>query len=385
MTIFDTGAPGALFFENFIPFKSLHNQIRVKEYLNNIISSKKIPHAFLFSGTDGVGKETAAIEFAKLLNFTFADKNIFLRIEKFINNFNEPYVKYIFPLPRGKGETSDNTAYEKLTNVEIENIRTELKRKSENPYYNFNIPKANTIKVNSIREINKFLSLQYEENTYRIILISHAENMNEEAQNALLKNLEEPPDGTIFILVTSKPDNLFQTIISRCWLVEFDPLDVESLVKILVNNFGIGKNEAVEVAPFAEGSVTAAMNLLSNDFEKMLDTTIQLLRNCLGKRYQSAFKILTPYLTESEKKSFQLILKLIVIWLNDVQKNKYEINDYYFSKYEETFKKFNQKFTKSDISQLVTKIENINGFVNKNCNMNVLASNLIFEIASLGY
>ena len=63
--------------------------------------------------------------------------------------------------------------------------------------------------------------------------------MNTEAQNALLKNLEEPPEGVIFILCTSSPEKLRETIRSRCWRINFQPLDDNQLYEILVEKFAL--------------------------------------------------------------------------------------------------------------------------------------------------
>lgn len=385
MTSFNPGANSALFFENFTPFSNLFEQDRVKEYLLKIVNSNNIPHAFLFSGKVGTGKETAAIELIKLINFTLGNKKNYSHSEKIISNLSEPYVKYIFPLPRGKNEIAGQTAYEKLSNEEMEQVREELEQKRSNLYYRMNIPKSNAIKVNSIREINKFLSLQQDEETYRLILISRAEYMGEESQNTLLKNLEEPPERTIFILTTSQPELLRETIKSRCWTIQFDPLSQNTVEMILIKNFNVSIDDAKSVAHFADGSIVTALELLENDIKSILEDTINLLRNCLAKRYHSAQKIISPFLPESQKRSFQLITNLIILWLNDVQKNKYSINNYYFENYRETLFKFNQKFPDSDLNTLISKIENIHNAVESNCNMNVLASNLIFEIASLSY
>ena len=136
------------------------------------------------------------------------------------------------PLPRGKSETDQNDPYEKLSDDEIELINSEFQKKSKNLFYKIQIPRANFIKISSIRDIKKFLSLNYDDVKYRVILVSQAHLMNEESQNALLKNLEEPPDGVIFILCTPYPEKLRETIRSRCWKINFQPLENETIAKI---------------------------------------------------------------------------------------------------------------------------------------------------------
>lgn len=178
-------------------WSGIYGQESAKHLLNSIIESDKIPHALLFKGNEGVGKEFAAIRFAQALNAKHSCSESRHRINHLIENLNEPYIKYIFPLPRGKNEIESNGPMEKLSQEDNDLIKEELKEKVNNHYYQFKIPKANQIKINSIRDIKKFLSVSYDDIKFRFILISKAHLMNEPAQNALLKNLEEPPEGVI--------------------------------------------------------------------------------------------------------------------------------------------------------------------------------------------
>ena len=213
--------------DNF--FENIDGQTRVKNILTNFALTSNIPHALLFTGNEGVGKEKIAIQFAQMINLKRVKNSERQKILNLMANFSEPYLKYIIPLPRGKNETDSDGPTDKLSNEEIEQLRIELRKKIDNPYYKINLPKANTIKINSIRDIKKFLAMDYSDIAYRIVIISSAHLMNEAAQNALLKNLEEPPPGVVFILITSFPERLRETIRSRCWNVNFDPLTNEDL------------------------------------------------------------------------------------------------------------------------------------------------------------
>ena len=173
-------------------WNGIFGQQSVLEILDKLISSSNIPNALLFTGIDGIGKEFTAIKFTSTLNAS--GKTDSEHLERIISSYAEPYVKYIYPLPRGKNESDDNGPFEKLSADDLDLIKEELQKKIENPYYKIIIPKANKIKISSIRDIKKFLSLNYSDIQYRTVLISDAHLMNDEAQNALLKNLEEPPE-----------------------------------------------------------------------------------------------------------------------------------------------------------------------------------------------
>ena len=78
----------------------IYGQNAVTEIFEKMITSNNIPHALLFTGIEGIGKELAAIKFTAAVNGVDTNKDN--RINKIVNSFSEPYVKYIYPLPRGK-------------------------------------------------------------------------------------------------------------------------------------------------------------------------------------------------------------------------------------------------------------------------------------------
>ncbi|WP_274629015.1 DNA polymerase III subunit delta' [Arvimicrobium flavum] len=89
--------------------------------------------------------------------------------------------------------------------------------------------------VDEIRKINRFLSMTSHDGGYRIVIVDPADDMNTNAANALLKNLEEPPARTLFILIAHSPGSLLPTIRSRCQVVRLHPLDAEDLARVLEN------------------------------------------------------------------------------------------------------------------------------------------------------
>lgn len=367
-----------------IYFDEIIGNEKVKLIFKNMLEQGTIPHSLLFVGSEGVGKESAAITFAKLINSYQQNleevKNRIATIQK----LSEPYIKYILPLPRGKNETDQNDPYEKLSNEEIELIKNEFEKKSLNPFYRIQIPKANFIKINSIRDIKKFLSLNYDDIKYRVVIISRAHLMNEEAQNALLKNLEEPPEGVVFILCTAYPEKLRETIRSRCWKVHFQPLTDEELYSILTDYFKVDEKLAREVTPFADGSVQEAMLLVENDFEELREKTIRILRYSFAKKYQSAFVEFEDALSESDQLKIKLLVKMLLIWLNDFQKYRFnKMNNLFYIKHKETLEKFNSKFPQLEIKDVTDNIDRISSYLKNNINLNLAVSNIIFQLSSL--
>ena len=364
-------------------FDDIQGQERVKNILSNFNSTSKIPHALLFTGLEGVGKEAIAIRFAQLVYSDLLDGNGKVRVLKLISNLREPYLKYILPLPRGKGETESDGPIDKLSKDEIELLHEELQKKIDNPYYIISLPKANTIKINSIREIKKNLSLNFSDIAYRFIIITSAHYMNEPAQNALLKNLEEPPEGVIFILITSYPERLRETIRSRCWNVNFEPLSFDNIVNILVEKFEVDRKSAELVAPFSGGSVSTALKLFEMDIQLLSEKTISILRYSFGRKYHSAFEEFKTLLADKSAENIQLIIRMIITWLNDLQKRKLNIDHFFFKQHKETLEKFNSKFPDVELKDPVFQIDRLSSYIKNNINVNILTANIIFELSAL--
>jgi DNA polymerase-3 subunit delta' len=347
--------------------------------LSQLYKSNRVPHALLFTGYEGIGKHFTALQFAKLLNNGSVESGI----QKKISNLQEPYIKYVMPLPRGRGETASNSGTEKLSEDTISQVNSELEKKVINPYHKITIDRAFNIKINSIREINKFINVNYDDIKYRFIIINDAHLMNDEAQNALLKNLEEPPGQIIFILITPFEENLLPTIKSRCWEINFDPLSKNDITKILVKYFSVEQKTAAKAAAFAEGSVTKAIELIENDVDYLLEKTILILRYSLAKKYHTAAEEIKELTDNGSDLQLRLILLMIAKWFTDVIKNRAKIDNVYFEEFKETILKFNKKFNDIDVTQTLTKIDSLKNKMDMNVNLNIIGMNIIFEIAAI--
>lgn len=360
-------------------FLGIQGQESALNILNEIYNNKRIPHALLFSGTEGSGKFNAALQFIKLLNNEVSEISL-----KKIGNLAEPFVKLIMPLPRGKSESNSDLPTAKLSADVMDDIQYQIKAKVENPYHKISIKSANNIKISSIREINKIVSLNFDEIPYRAIIISDAHKMSVEAQNAFLKNLEEPPERIIYILLTDNPDYLLTTIKSRCWELNFAPLKDDDLVSILESNYNLVKEDFIDVLPFAHGSVTNALFLIENDLKDYLNKTILILRYALARKYHTALNEFNQIVRGNSIQAYQIVLDLIIAWFNDSLKQKHNIEKLDFKLYEETLEKFNEKFTEAKVANIVSKLVEYRNAPSKNVSLNLLVMNVIFEIASIG-
>jgi len=143
------------------------------------------------------------------------------------------------------------------------------------------------IKIDVIREIQREISLKRFEGNYKVFIIDQAEKMSQSAMNCLLKTLEEPPENSLLILVTTSQDMLTQTIISRCQIIKFNRLMDSIIHKILTEKFNLSTN-LDRITKFANGSVAKAssedfiektefVNELWSGLKSKEDDTINLL------------------------------------------------------------------------------------------------------------
>jgi len=118
---------------------------------------------------------------------------------------------------------------------------------------------AEVIKVEAVRQVVGQVTYRPFEGRYRVVVIDQADQMNDAAQNALLKTLEEPPERTILVLVTAQQDTLLATIRSRCCQVRFAPLAPHEIARALVERHGFADREANAAAALAGGSFRRAL------------------------------------------------------------------------------------------------------------------------------
>jgi len=209
------------------------------EFLRKKYESEQLSHAYLFAGTREIGKKTFAVEFVKFLNCLARPKpfypSVALREGGGEGGLDEK------PLFRSAiGGATEGQACGKCVNcqmIEKNNFPDLLIVKSINSASSIKNEKDNLeIDINQIRDAQKFLSYKSYYGSFKSVIIDDAERMDIEAQNCFLKTLEEPKGKTLLILISSKPDMLLPTIISRCQTLKFFrpkdfPLNPERLKK----------------------------------------------------------------------------------------------------------------------------------------------------------
>ena len=292
-------------------FDNIIGQDFAKKYLTNSIKKNKINHAYMFEGIDGIGKKKLSQELSKIL-------------------------------------------------LDTENVEN-------SPDYINIYPDGNSIKIAQIRKLQTDIIVK-PHNQYKIYIINQAESMTIEAQNALLKTLEEPPEYAIIILITSNKEALLDTIKSRCEIIKFLPISLVDLNNYLISQ-GIDENRAQLLSTFARGSIEKAIELSeSAEFAIMRDEIQTYIEIMLDKDILEI-----PASMEKYKKDAISILDMLINYFRDMMLLKENVDKSMIINIDKiTFlQNMSKKITYSQVSKIIDIIEDIKKKIRSNCNFNI--------------
>lgn len=182
-----------------------------------------------------------------------------------------------------------------------------------------------SIKIDVVREMLGRTSFRPFEGKRRVVLIREADTLEQQAQNALLKSLEEPPPGTMFILTTAVPGALLPTVRSRCMRLRFGRLTSAEVAAALMRDHDQSEAEARNAAPLADGSIGQALALADNDLTALRDSAMRLLQQTAGRadtqtRLQAATALVAgPSKKERTREDLAVLLRLTASMLRDLE------------------------------------------------------------------
>ena len=246
--------------------------------LISAVSMSKINHAYIFNGPDGSGKNMLAKAFAQAL---LCEKQG----------------------PEGCGECHFCKQTESGTNPDLIYIRHS---------------KENIISVDDIREsLVQDIQIKPYNGLYKVYIIDEAEKLTVQAQNALLKTIEEPPEYAVIMLLTSNVDALLPTIQSRCVTINTKPISKEEIAGYLVSHLSMEQEQADIAAGFCQGNMGKAIRFAnSTDFQEMKEDTLHLLKNV---EHMDVSEIVDSIRIFSQKKGMiDDYLDLMLLWYRDV-------------------------------------------------------------------
>lgn len=266
----------------------LVGQNKARNFLERIIRSNRISHAYLFSGPPGTGKTAMALAFAELLNginnLTDLGDQAFSKKSSW---FNHPDIHLFLPVP---------------TDYSIQNMRDRLELLNKDPYEIIDFShRPSLTDEDSTKNKQAFYPIDFFHDEIRpkaflkpnegrktVIILTNIELMREKAANAFLKLLEEPSKDVIFLLTTTTTDALLPTIISRCQHIQLTPLATRDIQQALVNYDKINEDDAGYLARTSGGNYATARFF---DVESLKKTRLEIIDFLRNAYIQDAVKL----------------------------------------------------------------------------------------------
>lgn len=249
-------------------FKEILGQEHIKSHVTKSAGSGRIPHAQIFIGPEGSGTLPMAIAYAQYIlcanvNGENTDGNAACNLK--FENFSHPDLHFVFPVATNSEVKSHPVSANFLK--EWREFITETPYGSLFDWYKkLDIQnKQGQIGVDEAHEIMKSLSLKAYEGGYKVMIIWMADKMNIATANKLLKLLEEPPQKTIFLLIAESTDDILQTILSRCQVLNFGRLSEQVIANALISNQNVDSKLAQKLAHQSQGNYNKALHLLHKD------------------------------------------------------------------------------------------------------------------------
>lgn len=257
-------------------FETLAGNKKTKELLNTIIKQNKFLHSYMFVGQSGIGKMLYAKEFSK--------RAMCLNREEICNKCKSC--------------------------LEFDN--------NNHPDFFVIEPDGNSIKIEQIREMQNKIIEKPIISSKKVYVINDSDKMTKEAQNCLLKTLEEPPEFATIILIGSNESAYLSTIKSRCMILHFEKISNSELKEILINKFNL-KIDNEMLLKFSQGSISKAIDIIEN--KEIYEKIEEIISNINNKDIIDIIKM-SDILYKS-KEIINDILENINIQLIELSKKSY--------------------------------------------------------------
>lgn len=327
-------------------FQDIIGQEQIKEHLQNALSTGKISHAYIINGEKSSGKEFIAKIFAMALQ-----------------------------CEQGGTEPCN----------ECRSCKQTLSKNQPDIIY-VSHEKPNTISVDDIRaQINNDVAIKPYSSKYKVYIINEAEKMTTQAQNAILKTLEEPPAYAVIILLVSNVNTLLPTILSRCVVLNMKPVRDALVKKYLMEELQVPDYKAEVCVAFARGNVGKAKLLASSEeFENVKAEALSLLKYIKDMEIQeivAAIKKINEYKLEIND-----YMDIMSIWYRDVLlfKATNDVNHMVFKEEVQTIRKVAARSSYEGIERVIKALDTAKKRLDANVNFDLAMELLLLEVQENG-
>ncbi|MGN0141077.1 MAG: ATP-binding protein [Roseburia sp.] len=323
-------------------FKDIIGHGQIIEHLQNAITMDKVSHAYIINGPDKSGKMMLAEAFAMTLQCEAGEKDPCMECHscKQAVGRNQPDIIYV--------------GHEKPNTISVDDIRS---------------------------QVNNDIGIKPYSSRHKVYIIDEAEKMNVQAQNALLKTIEEPPAYAVILLLTTNADAFLPTILSRCVTLNIKAVPDEVIQRYLMSKYQIPDYQAQVCVAFAQGNVGKAIQLASSDsFNELKASVLQLIKR---------LKDIDLYeMTEAVKQIGEYKLQindyfdLMMVWYRDVLyfKATGDVNKLVFKDEVYEIKRQAEKSSYQGIELIIEALQKAQVRLNANVNFDLVIELLLLTI-----
>lgn len=323
-------------------FTDIVGQEQLKEHLQNAIAMNKVSHAYIINGERNAGKEFIAKVFAMALQCEKKEAEPCGEChscKQALSN-NQPDIIYI--------------SHEKPNTIGVEDIRA---------------------------QINNDIVIKPYSSPRKIYIVNEGEKMTPQAQNALLKTLEEPPEYAVIVILTTNVEALLPTVLSRCVVLNMKPVSDALVKKYLMEQLGVPDYKANICVAFARGNIGKAKALASSeDFEKVKAEALSLLKYIQEMDLNeiiAAVKKITEYKLEVSD-----YLDICVIWYRDALlfKATSDVNHLIFREELQALRRTAQRSSYEGIENIIKALDTAKRRLDANVNFELVMQMLLMTI-----
>ena len=323
-------------------FEEILGNEMVKDHFKKAIANHKISHAYILTGEAGMGRKSIANAFAMTLLCEKGGSEPCMSCHscKQVMSGNHPDLIYV--------------THEKPGSIGVDDVR---------------------------EQINDTIMIRPYSSYYKIYIVDEAEKMTVQAQNALLKTIEEPPAYAVIILITTNQEAFLPTILSRCVQMKLKPLKDFTIKSYLTQNLHIPEKDADICAAFARGNLGKAIHLSSSDeFRELFQKVMVLVKN-VGTMDIS---MLLDCIREMKEQNFDIgeVLDLMQLWYRDVLMFKVtkDMNLLIFKNEYKMINETGEKVDYAGLEAILAAIDTARTRLNANVNMELAMELLLLTM-----
>ena len=323
-------------------FADINGQEQLKEHIQNAIASNKVSHAYIINGERNAGKEFIARIFAMTLQCEKGGKEPCNECHscKQALSHNQPDIVYV--------------SHEKPNSIGVEDIRG---------------------------QINNDIGIKPYSSPRKIYIMNEGEKMTPQAQNALLKTLEEPPEYAVILILTDNVEGLLPTIISRCVVLNMKPVPDKLVKKYLMEELGVPDYKANICVAFARGNIGKAKLLASSEeFEKVKDEAITLVKYINDMEINEIVKAIKKIM--EYKLDVNDYLDILTVWYRDalLYKATKDVNSLVFKNEFQQIRKVADRSTYEGIETIVKALQQARRRLEANVNFDLTMELMLLTI-----